>query len=238
MAIDETNNLNSNSTIEVQPIIPEIDYQTLCFFILEKFDNLLEKGLTPMTSRYEELCAENGISSADVSDFGKSLLNQAAVDESNCKMSNIWLIDVYYGMYDPLCLLRDYLLELGIFLNWKIIDNGTGEITPCPPPLSYNKEEDRIISSQSRNPLVERDVPSSELMESLRKLRSRLGVSIVDLAVEMNITTADVIAIERSGDCRDNENLTGVDCIRAFEAKSNVRFMFDLIPVQVTNNDD
>ena len=28
----------------------------------------------------------------------------------------------------------------------------------------------------------------------------------------------------------------GVDCIRAFEAKNDVRFMFDLIPVNVTNN--
>ena len=33
------------------PIIPEIDYRTLCFLLLEKFDNLLEKGLTALTDR-------------------------------------------------------------------------------------------------------------------------------------------------------------------------------------------
>lgn len=213
------------------PIIPEIDYRTLCFLLLEKFDNLLEKGLTALTDRYEELCKEN-----DVPDHGRSLLHQAAVDESNDKLSDVWLEDVYYGVHDPLYPLRDYLLELGVFLDWKIIDNRTGEITPCPPPLSYNEEEDRLTSTAYRNPLAERDVPSSEIMETLKNLRGRLDVSTVDLAVEMNIPTSDVITIEHTGDYRSDAGLVGVDCIRAFEAKNDVRFMFDLIPVNVTNN--
>lgn len=213
------------------PIIPEIDYRTLCFLLLEKFDNLLEKGLTALTDRYEELCKEN-----DVSEHGRSLLHQAAVDESNDKLSDVWLEDVYYGVHDPLCPLRDYLLELGVFLDWKIIDNRTGETTPCPPPLSYNEEEDRLTSTAYRNPLAERDVPSSEIMETLKNLRGRLDVSTVDLAVEMNIPTSDVITIEHTGDHRSDAGLVGVNCIRAFEAKNDVRFMFDLIPVNVTNN--
>lgn len=212
-------------------IIPEINYQTLCFLLLEKFDNLLEKGLTALTDRYEELCKEN-----DVSEHGRSLLHQAAVDESNDKLSDVWLEDVYYGVHDPLYPLRDYLLELGVFLDWKIIDNRTGETTPCPPPLSYNEEEDRLTSTAYRNPLAEHDVPSSEIMETLKNLRGRLDVSTVDLAVEMNIPTSDVITIEHTGDHRSAAGLVGVDCIRAFEAKNDVRFMFDLIPVNVTNN--
>ena len=39
-----------------------------------------------------------------------------------------------------------------------------------------------------------------------------------------------------TGDHRSDAGLVGVDCIRAFEAKNDVRFMFDLIPVNVTNN--
>lgn len=218
------------------PIIPEIDYRTLCFLLLEKFDNLLEKGLTALTDRYEELCKENGVSNVDVSDHGRSLLHQAAVDESNDKLSDVWLKDVYYGTHDPLYTLRDYLLELGVFLDWKIIDNRTGETTPCPPPLSYNEEEDSLTSTAYRNPLAERDVPSSEIMETLKNLRGRLNVSTVDLAVEMNITTSDVIMVEHTGDHRSDAGLVGVNCIRALEEKNDVRFMFDLIPVNVTNN--
>ena len=218
------------------PIIPEIDYRTLCFLLLEKFDNLLKKGLTALTDRYEELCKKHGVPSTDTPDHGRFLLHQAAVDESNDKLSDVWLEDVYYGVHDPLYPLRDYLLELGVFLDWKIIDNRTGEITPCSPPLSYNEEEDRLTSTAYRNPLAERDVSSSEIMETLKNLRGRLDVSTVDLAVEMNIPTSDVITIEHTGDHRSDAGLVGVDCIRAFEAKNDVRFMFDLIPVNVTNN--
>ena len=221
------------------PIIPEIDYRTLCFLLLEKFDNLLEKGLTFLTNRYEELCKGHGVPNADTPNHDRSLLHQAAVDESNDKLSAIWLEDVYYGTHDPLYPLRDYLLELGVFLDWKIIDNRTGETTPCPPPLSYNEEEDRLTSTAYRNPLAEHDVPSSEIMETLKNLRGRLDLSTVDLAVEMNIPTSDVITIEHTGDHRSDAGLVGVDCIRAFEAKNDVRFMFDLIPVRtVVDNDD
>lgn len=241
MEVNKSGDLDSDDLMEAYhdhttaalsyPIIPEINYQTLCFLLLEKFDNLLENGLTALTDRYEELCKEN-----DVSEHGRSLLHQAAVDESNDKLSDVWLEDVYYGVHDPLYPLRDYLLELGVFLDWKIIDNRTGETTPCPPPLSYNEEEDRLTSTAYRNPLAEHDVPSSEIMETLKNLRGRLDVSTVDLAVEMNIPTSDVITIEHTGDHRSDAGLVGVDCIRAFEAKNDVRFMFDLIPVNVTNN--
>lgn len=73
-------------------------------------------------------------------------------------------------------------------------------------------------------------------METLKNLRGRLDVSTVDLAVEMNIPTSDVITIEHTGDQRSDAGLVGVDCIWVFEAKNDVRFMFDLIPVNVTNN--
>lgn len=244
MEVNKSGDLDSDDLMEAYPdhtttassyqIIPEINYQTLCFLLLEKFDNLLEKGLTALTDRYEELCKEN-----DVSEHGRSLLHQAAVDESNDKLSDVWLEDVYYGTHDPLYPLRDYLLELGVFIDWKVIDNRTGETTPWPPPLSYNEEEDRLTSTAYRNPLAEHDVPSSEIMETLKNLRGRLDVSTVDLAVEMNIPTSDVITIEHTGDHRSDAGLVGVDCIRAFEAKNDVRFMFDLIPVRtVVDNDD
>lgn len=249
MKLNKSGDLDSDDLMGAYPdhtttassyqIIPEINYQTLCYLLLEKFDNLLEKGLTFLTNRYEELCKEHGVPNANTPNHDRSLLHQAAVDESNDKLSAIWLEDVYYGTHDPLYPLRDYLLELGVFLDWKIIDNRTGETTPCPPALSYNEEEDRLTSTAYRNPLAECDVPSSEIMEALKNLRGRLDVSTVDLAVEMNIPTSDVIMIEHKGDYRSDTGLVGVDCVREFEARNDVRFMFDLIPVRtVVDNDD
>ena len=77
-----------------------------------------------------------------------------------------------------------------------------------------------------------------QVMKIKQKQQGRslvIGIALVcSTALNPEIENPPDLCYHESG-LRDL-GLVGVDCIRAFEAKNDVRFMFDLIPVNVTNN--
>lgn len=214
---------------------PEINYRTLYYLLLEKSHNLLVQGLAHVTVRREELCRVNGIPKDDVSDRGRTMLEQAAKGEADSDMSAGWLLGVYRGEIGPLDRLVDHLTELGVFLDWRATDVNTGWRILCPPPLAYKEEESRLLSCPDGD-LGRSEISSSELPSALGEIRRGLGISTDVLARRMNVPVDDVEPLEGNGSLGSSQGAPdGVDCVRAFEEKLGIRFEFRLIPVHVVD---